>query len=300
MKSLTLTLFLIALLLLVGCGGEKTTAEYIAEIDQWHTARIERLKSDTGWLTLVGLHHLKEGANSLGASADADVVLAGRAPYWLGTLAVTEEKIIFSVHPDATVEIFEAETEGRLSSITLATDKEGPPMVLAAGSLLFYVIDRDGKLFLRVKDRKSQALESFEGIDRYPVDVRWRVTAILEAGPATIDVPNVLGHASASPSPGILVFEIEGQEYRLTPTGEPGQTMFLVFGDATNGQGTYPGGRFLAVEPAAADGTVIIDFNRAYNPPCVFTPFATCPLPAPENMLPVAIEAGELMWGDDH
>ena len=298
MKYTFLPLFL--LVLLSGCGGEETTVEYMAEVDHWHAARIERLKSDTGWLTLVGLHPLKPGVNSVGTGADADIIMPAGAPYWLGTLAVMPDEIVFSVHPDATVELYGEESAGRLSTTTLATDKEGPPTVLTAGSLQFYVIDRDGNLFLRVKDRESPVLQSFTGIDRYPVDVRWRLTARLESGPATVSVPNVLGHASTSPSPGILVFEIDGTEHRLTPTGEPGQAMFLVFGDASNGQGTYPGGRFLAVEPPAADGTVIIDFNRAYNPPCVFTEYATCPLPSPANTLSVAVEAGEKMWGGHH
>ncbi|MEN8006647.1 MAG: DUF1684 domain-containing protein [Candidatus Krumholzibacteriota bacterium] len=287
-------------LLIAGCGGEKTSPEYMAEIDQWHAERTERLRSDTGWLTLVGLHPLAEGANSLGASADADVTLAAGAPYWLGTLAVTSEQIMFSAHPDAEVEVLESPTEGRLSSCTLATDKEGPPTRLATGSMVFYVIDRDGKLFLRVKDRKSEVLQSFQGIERFPVDVHWRLTAHLEPGPATINVPNVVGHRTASPSPGVLVFTIDKQEFRLTPTGAPGERMSLVFGDATNGKTTYAGGRFLTVDPPAADGTVILDFNRTYNPPCVFTPFATCPLPAAGNTLPVAVTAGEMMWGNQH
>jgi len=288
------------ILVVSGCGGEKTGPEYIAEINQWHTERIERLRSDTGWLTLVGLHPLELGVTSLGASSDADVILAAGAPYWLGSLAVTENVIMFSAHPDTEVELLDGPNDGRLSSINLATDKEGPPTMLTSGSMVFYVIDRDGKLFLRVKDRKSEILKSFQGIERFPVDVRWRLTARLEPGPATFEVPNVLGQASSSSSPGILVFDIGGQEYRLTPTGEPDQSMFLVFGDETNGKTTYPGGRFLVIDPPAADGTVILDFNRTYNPPCVFTPFATCPLPAPGNMLPVAIEAGEMMWGDHH
>ncbi len=291
---------LAVILLLTGCGGEITTSEYVDKIDAWHAGRMERLRSDTGWLTLVGLHPLKEGVQSLGASADADVVLATGAPYWAGSLAITPETILFSAHPDATVEVLDAESDGRLSSCTLATDKEGPPTRLATGSFVFYVIDRGGQLFLRVKDRKSPALRSFQGIDRFPVDVRWRVAARLQPGPSTIAVPDVLGHRTDSPSPGILVFEIDGQEYRLTPTGKPGERMSLVFGDATNGPTTYPGGRFLVIEPPAADGTVVVDFNLAYNPPCVFTPYATCPLPSPGNTLPVAIEAGEQMWGDGH
>lgn len=288
------------LLLIAGCGGEKTDPEYIAEIDQWHAERTERLRSDTGWLTLVGLHPLTEGVSSLGASSDADIILAAGAPYWLGSLAVASDKILFSIHPDAEVTLVDGENEGRLSSCALATDKDGPPTRLATGSMVFYVIDRDGKLFLRVKDHKSEVLRSFQGIDRFPVDVHWRLTARLEPGPATLNVPNVLGQQAASASPGVLVFELDAQEYRLTPTGEPGESMFLVFGDETNGKTTYAGGRFLVIDPPAPDGTVILDFNRTYNPPCVFTPFATCPLPAMGNMLPVAIAAGEMMWGDTH
>jgi uncharacterized protein (DUF1684 family) len=288
------------LILAAGCGGEKTTPEYVSEIDQWHAERVERLRSDTGWLTLVGLHPLKRGANSLGASSEADVSLAGGAPYWLGTIAVMDEMIMFSVHPDAEVDLLDSPTEGRLSSCTMATDKEGPPTKLTTGSLVMYVIDREGKLFLRVKDRQSEVLRSFTGIDRFPVDNNWRLTARLEGGPTTLKVPDVLGNEAASASPGILVFSLDGQEYRLTPTGEAGEGMFLVFGDGSNGKTTYPGGRFLVIDPPAADGSVDLDFNRAYNPPCVFTPFATCPLPAFSNTLPVAVNAGEKMWGGAH
>ncbi len=291
---------LTVLLLLVGCSGEKTSPDYIAEIDLWHTERLERLRSETGWLTLVGLHPLPEGVHSLGASPDADIILAAGAPYWLGSLAVTKDIILFSVHPDAEVELLDSQSEDRMPSYTLATDQQGPPTMLTTGSMVFYVIHRDGNLFLRVKDRKSEVLTSFQGIERFPVDVGWRVTARLEPGPASLKVPNVLGHESVSTSPGVLVFTIEGQEFRLTPTGEPGESMFLVFGDDTNGKSTYAGGRFLSIDPLAADGTVILDFNRAYNPPCVFTPFATCPLPAPGNVLTVPVTAGEMMWGKPH
>lgn len=292
-------LFLLTLLL-AGCGGEKTKPEYIAEIDQWHAGRIERLRSETGWLTLVGLHPLPLGVHSLGASGDADISLAVGAPYWLGSMAVTEDEILFSVHPDAEVAYLDNPGEGRLSSCTLVTDKEGPATMLTTGPMVFYVIDRDGQLFLRVKDRKAAALQSFQGIERFPVDVHWRLTASLEPGPATVQVPDVLGHGTTSPSPGVLVFKIDGQEFRLTPTGEPGERMFVVFGDETNGKTTYPGGRFLVVEPPAVDGTVTVDFNRAYNPPCVFTPFATCPLPAMGDILPVPVTAGEMVWGGSH
>jgi uncharacterized protein (DUF1684 family) len=288
------------LMLLTGCGGEKTQPEYIAEIDQWHTERVERLRSDTGWLTLVGLHPLPEGVHSLGASPDADIILASGAPYWLGSLAVTKDIIMFSVHPDAEVALLEGQTDGRLSSYVLATDNDGPPTILTTGSLLFFIIDRDGQLFLRVKDRKSEVLQSFQGIERFPVDIRWRLAARLTQGTTTLQVPNVLGYESSEASPGVLVFTIDGQEFRLVPTGKPGERMSLVFGDESNGKSTYAGGRFLVIDPPAADGTVILDFNRAYNPPCVFTPFATCPLPAPGNVLALPVTAGEMVWGESH
>jgi uncharacterized protein (DUF1684 family) len=127
------------------------------------------------------------------------------------------------------------------------------------------------------------------------VDAGWRVTARLEpfAEGGTVAVPNVLGQTSESPSPGVLLFELAGHSCHLTPIGEPGEGLFIVFGDATNG-----GGRFLSTDPPAADGSVVLDFNKATNPPCAFTPYATCPLPPDGNVLPVAVKAGEKAFGE--
>jgi uncharacterized protein (DUF1684 family) len=148
---------------------------------------------------------------------------------------------------------------------------------------------------LRVKDRESELLRTFAGIERFPVDAGWRVTARLEpfAEGGTVAVPNVLGQTSESPSPGVLLFELAGHSCHLTPIGEPGEGLFIVFGDATNG-----GGRFLSTDPPAADGSVVLDFNKATNPPCAFTPYATCPLPPDGNVLPVAVKAGEKAFGE--
>ena len=182
----------------------------------------------------------------------------------------------------------------------MASDKDGRATVLTVGSLLFHTIDRGGSLYLRVKDRESPLLAAFAGIDRFPVDDRWRVEARLEDGPEKIQVVNVLGQSNESSSPGVLVFKVKGRELRLTPEGEPGSSMFIVFGDETNGKTTYAGGRSLHVDPPDENGMVILDFNKAYNPPCVFTPYATCSLPRTDNILGVAVEAGEKMWGDSH
>lgn len=290
----------LAALALTGCGGNKveTTAAYVAEVDAWHAGRITRLRSDTGWLTLVGLHELDPAVvNTLGSDPSATVRLVGKAPPRVGEMACLDGRWTFAADPGAAVTTADSSSTP-VTALEMATDRAGAPTTLACGPLLFFVIERQGTFFLRVKDRESEVLRGFAGIDRYPVDARWRIQARLEPGPGTVKVPDVLGHETDEPSPGTLVFKLGGRECRLTPTGGPGEELFLVFGDATNGHGTYGGGRFLSAPAPAADGTVTLDFNRATNPPCVFTPYATCPLPGKGNTLKVAVEAGEKVWGE--
>jgi len=291
----------LAALAACGCSNQDDEA-YRAEIDAWHAQRLERLRSETGWLTLVGLHPLGQGENRLGSARANDIVMTKKAPARLGRLSLAGAQAEF--YGTAGVPVFLWQ-DGAVSGTPFAggpirTDGQGPPDMLASGYLVFYVIQRGEKYFLRVKDRDSEVLREFEGIARYPVFNSWRVTATLEGEPGTMRVANVLGQVAAEPSPGTLVFELKGQTCRLRPTGKVGEGLFVVFGDISNGAGTYPSGRFLATDPPAADGTYILDFNRAYNPPCVFSEHATCPLPGPENMLLVAITAGEKMWGSDH
>ena len=299
--SLTLVL---ALLVLggTGCGGrEPVDPAYVAEIDAWHAGRVDRLTDETGWLTLVGLYPLHEGVNTVGSGADADVRLVAKAPPSLGRITVAPDgAVAFRAEPGAGVMRFAADGFGAADSLALATDATGEATVLATGSLLMHVIDRGGHLYLRVKDREADALRAFTGIERFPVDPRWRVVARIEPGPATVPVPNVLGQVTDEPSPGTLVFTLEGRACRLTPTGDAAEGLFIVFGDATNGPQTYAGGRFLSTGPADDDGTVVLDFNKAVNPPCAFSDYATCPLPAPGNTLPVDVRAGEMRWGPGH
>jgi len=293
--------FSIMIAVVAGCG-EKTDPAYVAEVDDWHAQRVARLRSETGWLTLVGLHSLGRGENKLGSGPDNDVVMDAVAPAVLGTLNLAGERAEFVPGPGVLVYLWQDGTaaETAFAGGEIKTDGQGAPDVLSSGSLLFYVIQRGEKFFLRVKDRQSVVLQNFQGVDRYPVDKAWRVTAKLEGEPGTVRVANVLGQVAAEPTPGVLVFEVNGQICRLIPTGNPGENLFVVFGDATNGQGTYPGGRFLVTDPPSENGEVVLDFNRAYNPPCVFTDFATCPLPSADNILTVPITAGETMWGTGH
>ncbi len=293
-------LIIIALLAPGVVCAQQSDVAYVSEIDQWHSERLERLRLPNGWLSLVGLHSINDGINTVGSDADANVQLIDKAPANVGTITLKGENLQFTAFSGVEVLVAGGEPRQPITSIALASDQSGEPTVLELGSLSFYVIYRDGLRFLRVKDSQSEILKNFKGIDRYPVQDRWRISAHLEGGPEFTAVPNVLGQTSQSPSPGVLVFTIGGKEYRLTPQGEPGQSMFIVFGDATNGSDTYPGGRFLSVDAPQADGTVLLDFNKSTNPPCVFTPFATCPMPSLNNIIKVPIEAGEKIWGDHH
>ena len=279
-------------------GGPAADPEYVAAIDAWHAGRIGRLTSETGWLTLVGLHELRPGPNVVGSGPGADVTLPPDGPVRVGRIDVGPEgELVFTADPGTEVRLWDDPTTEPVSTVALATDAGGQPTVLRTGTLAMHVIDRGGRLFLRVKDTRAAALRTFAGIERFPVDPRWRVDARLEPGPDTVAMPNVLGQVEQVPSPGTLVFTVGGTACRLVPTGAPGEELFIVFGDRTNGPLTYPGGRFLVADPPAADGTVILDFNKAYNPPCAFSDYATCPLPPAGNVLPVAVTAGEKRWG---
>jgi uncharacterized protein (DUF1684 family) len=272
------------------------TDAYCAEIETWRARRIERLRSDTGWLTVVGLFWLEPGKNAVGSAASNRVVLpGGKAPSYVGALELSGGAATFHAAPGSGVT-----SEGRpVTNLTLRSDVTGEPTVLSIGPVSFYTIERGDRLGVRVKDSQSEARRDFHGIESFPIDARWRVEARFEPyRPAKkIPVPNVLGLEEPTDSPGALVFELDGKTYRLDPVLETGETdLFVIFGDRTNGRETYGAGRFLYAAPPV-DGKTVLDFNKAYNPPCVFTPYATCPLPPAQNKLPIAIEAGEKRYG---
>ena len=264
------------------------------DVEEWYEGRIKRLTSETGWLTLVGLFPLAEGEYTFGAAEDNDLVIPGNAPARAGLITVSNGK----VHLDAADGVEMKHDKKRVTSIDLATDATGEPTEIRMGTFDFYVIDRPGSLYLRVKDSESAVRMSFDGIERFPVKKKWRVPARLEPydPPRRLTIPNAMGFDEVVDCRGALVFEIDGKEYRLEPMSEADGEMFIVFGDATSGHDTYGGGRFVYIESPDREGKTYIDFNRAYNPPCVFTPYATCPLPHAENILPVRVEAGEKNW----
>jgi uncharacterized protein len=260
--------------------------------------RLSRLRDPEGWLSLVGLEWLHEGENRVGADPDADVVLPGAdAPSLAGTLLVEDGRASFVAAPRADV----THDDALVRTIPLEDDVGGAPTTLAIGSLRFHPVRRGNRLGVRIRDRRAPALTAFHGLDYFPIDPAWRITARLEATVGrTLSVPDVIGLSTEEPSPGTVVFERDGVEHRLDLLeGDYDRGLFLVFGDATNGDTTYSGGLFLYTDAPDADGQLILDFNLAYNPPCVFSPFATCPLPWPENRLPIRIEAGERAYGLD-
>ena len=264
------------------------------DLEAWKEWRAGRLQQPDSWLTLVGLAWLRDGDNPVGSDPAAAVRLpAGKAPAKLGTIRLAAGGATFVAEPGIAVTHAGAPVTTRLE---LADDAaQDGPTVLRHGTLSFYVINRSGRLGVRIKDSEAAALRNFKGLDYYPADPKWRVEARFEPAPAgsKLEVPDTVGGIQAIDQPGWVTFALADGEHRLVALDDTGDgRLFLVFGDRTNGRETYGGGRFLYTDPPAA-GRVTIDFNRAYNPPCVFTPWATCPLPPPGNRLPVAIEAGE-------
>ena len=298
---------LIAVLLVIACGAEPSPPApaaspepgYLEGIESWRADRMESLRRSDGWLTLAGLYWLEEGANAVGADPLSDLVFpADKADLQLGVLQRSDRSVRFEAA--AGVEI---NHEGQpVESIDMVSDVAGGPTTLEHGSLSFYVIERGERVGLRLKDRDSELLREFTGIDHYPVDPAWRLAARFEpfGEPKMIPVPNITGDINDQPSHGRVVFTIDGGEHSLEPLGEPTEPLFLVFGDQTNGADTYGGGRFLSVGPPDSEGRLTVDFNKAYNPPCVFTPYATCPLPPPGNRLSLPVTAGEKNFGAGH
>jgi hypothetical protein len=267
---------------------------YAREIDAWRAAREERLRADDGWLTVSGLFWLQDGANRAGSAEDDAVRLPASVPPGAAVLELRQGRVSYRLSPGvsgATLDGAPAPASGELRA-----DDAGRPSLLGFGPVTLHVIRRGERVGVRAKDRDSAARRDFKGLDWYPVDASWRLEArfVAHAEPVFVRVPNVLGQVLDMPSPGDVVFTRDGHEVRLTPVLEEDDAseLFFIFKDATSGKTTYPAGRFLYA-PLPKDGRVTLDFNKAYSPPCAFTPYATCPLPPQSNRLGVAITAGE-------
>ena len=274
---------LIGLAVFAGALIAQSTS-YDASIRAWQKQRDEGLRSPDGWLTLVGLFWLKPGDNTIGSGNSNDFVLPkGSAPERVGTLHLEGNKITFTA-PNG-------------SSRTLAYS--GPkPDTVRAGSVSFFVIQRGDRFGIRARDAESPVLKNFSGMKYFPIRSSLHFQANFLSEPKKIPILNILGQTDMEESPGIVEFEYKGQQYRLRPIYED-KTLFFLFKDATNKTETYQAGRMLNT-PLPVNGKVDLDFNKSYNPPCTFTPYATCPLPPKENTLPFPVEAGEKRYGNGH
>lgn len=270
-------------------------AVYEAAIHSWRAERLDRLTRPDGWLSLVGLHWLEPGRSFVGSGPTMGIRLAV-GPEELGLLSLGRDGVPrFRPHPRAAVSF---DGEPARGERILATDAQGGrPTVVGfhAGQASFIVVRRGDRLALRVRDVNAPSRIGFTGIDHFPIDPAFRFVARFEPHPPgqTLTLVNVLGVEEIRANPGALVFEKAGVGYRLEAVDEGDGRLFLVFADRTSGHESYAAARFLYAEPAGDDGYTMLDFNKAYNPPCAFTAYSTCPLPPPGNRLDLRIEAGE-------
>lgn len=283
------------------------SAAYVQGVEQWRAGRVERLTAPDGWLSLIGLDWLQPGANRIGSAADNNIVLTA-GPAHLGTLTLSDEGKLHLVAATGS----EVNVDGTaVREADLVDDAhvsgDASPTAVRFGSASFIVIDRGGRKALRVKDSAAATRRDFVGIDYFPIDPAWRVVAewMPFAPPHKLEMGSVIGTIDQVAVPGKAVFQHGGQTFELLPyQEEPGGELFFVLADRTSGKETYGAARFLYAglpkDGLAQPGKVTLDFNQLYNPPCAFTPFATCPLAPPENRLDMRVTAGEKKSRGDH
>jgi uncharacterized protein (DUF1684 family) len=273
-------------------------SDYRHRIESWRKARVTHLEAPNGWLSLVGLYWLEDGANKLGSARDNDIVIP-KAPPHMGVVTLKDGK--------AHIELAEGSAaliDGRHQrKAELLDDSHEHPTTVEFGSESFYLIERSGKRGLRVKDTEAPTRTKFAGLDYFPIDASWRVEATWTPFKPMhqLEFPTEIGTVDKMPVPGKATFKRGGKTYTLLPVLESpdARELFFVVADRTSGKQTYGAARFIDADPPK-DGKVVIDFNQAYNPPCAFTPFATCPLAPPENRLDLAVTAGEKKYSGGH
>ena len=286
-------------------------AAYQKEVAAWRADRIASLKRPDGWLSDVGRFRIEEGESLVGSDPAAQVVLpAGKAPAFVGTLLRHGDAVKFVPAPalaaTVTAERHRMGDHGLIEPAPAGAPVVGPlllsddnteegPTVVHVGSISFYVIRRFDKLLVRVKDSQASGIAAFQGIDSFPASAEWRVVARYEAynPPKPVTITNVLGETEEAGASGAVVFQRGGQTVRIDAFEESGGRLFLIFGDQTNAFETYGAGRFIDTDQAPRDGHVVVDFNKAFNPPCAVSAYAVCPLPPKQNRLPLQVKAGE-------
>ncbi len=276
------------------------SAEYQQEIQAWRTERLEKLKLPDGWLSLVGLHWLEPNRNTFIGSGPTNGIKLATGPDKMGLLKVGKKNDV-SLRPEAgaALTVNGAPVAGEF---TINVESPDTPEVLPTvvgfneGKASFIIIQRSGRLAVRVRDSEADRLVNFEGIQYFDINSNMRFEGRLEPHPAgkKLDIVTITGMIEPMDNPGVVVFNKDGIDYRLEAVDEGDGRLFLIFADRTSGHETYAAARFLYADPPGPDGKVIVDFNKAYNPPCSYTAFSTCPMPPKDNRIDMRITAGEL------
>lgn len=269
----------------------KAQAAFSAAQNAWRAQRVAELRKPDGWTSLIGLHWLDPGTHRVGSSGDNGIRLA-MGPAHLGLFTVRNGHASFAADASVTVD----GQPSRGGALRSDADAGGASVIaFDDGKGLATVIARGGRLALRVKHADAGSRVHFSGLDYWQGGRSWQVSAHFIAHPAgkTLPIANIIGTTDDIANPGVVEFQRDGRRFQLQALDEGEGTLFLIFADRTSGHGSYGAGRFLDVPKPDANGRLVVDFNHAYNPPCAFTPFATCPLPPPENRLDLRVEAGE-------
>lgn len=295
MKKTSILLFS---LLISFCSFSQQPKNYQATIDLWHQKRITNLKKDNGWLNLEGLFWLHPGVNSFGSAPNSDCHYQNALfPAKLGSFMYDGDSVVWK-NGDTPITINKKETSKDQLYKVLSAGASYSDQVMDYGQFSWVIIKREDKVGVRFRNLKANALLNFKGIERFPVNVQWKIKAkLVQPAQDFLMITNVLGQTTANKNAGTLFFEKEGKEFRLDVIDEGGDNLFIVFADQTSGVSTYGSGRFIEIPKPDKDGNTEIDFNKAYNPPCAFTAFATCPLPPKQNRLALRVEAGEKNYG---
>lgn len=284
----------LVLALALSTAAADVTPAYRAEIEKYRKDRIAELTAPNGWLAVQGLFWLHDGANPAGSDPASEIKLPPRTPKKAGVFTLKDKTVTFTPEPGTAVT-----SAGKPVETFTFDPQKGEDSAVTINGVTLFVIRRSDKIGVRMLDPESDARKHFDGLKYFPLDATYRVKAkfIPYEKRKTVQVPNVLGQLVPMESPGRVEFTLDGKPYSLEPVYETAkhEDLFFIFKDLTSRTETYAAGRFLHT-PLPKDGVVDLDFNRAYNPPCAFTDFATCPLPVKENQLQVRIPAGELRW----
>ena len=295
MKKILYTLLLLNFFF--STQAQKTNS-YTRSINDWHKARIADLKTPNGWLNLEGLFWLHKGTNTLGKKEGSDCRYDNAAfPAVLGSFIYEGDSVLWINSANNAIKVNGVLVNG--TKPVKVFNKEEQAITMSWSHYTWTIIKREDKVGVRFRNLEAKTLTGFKGIERFKIDSNWRFKATMVAPSQNVlMITNVLGQTTPTKTAGKLLFNINNKEYSLDVIDEGGPKLFIVFADETAGKTTYGAGRFIDIPKPDALGNTEIDFNLAYNPPCAFTAFATCPLPPAQNRLKVAIPAGEKNYGN--